>query len=99
MSLLGVNNINNLTECTKVLPMPTAAFTAPDQDALLQWLQGKDTPQKDAGAALEDGKSLSLVQGVLGVVGDLGDAVGGVVGGVVGGIGGAIGGIIGGLLP
>ncbi|KAG9207003.1 hypothetical protein G6514_000294 [Epicoccum nigrum] len=26
LSLLGVNNINNLTECTKVLPMPTKSF-------------------------------------------------------------------------
>ena len=26
LSLLGVNNINGLTECTKVLPMPTRSF-------------------------------------------------------------------------
>lgn len=26
LSLLGVNNINNLTECTKVLPMPNKSF-------------------------------------------------------------------------
>ncbi len=26
LSLLGVNNINNLTECTKVLPMPVTSF-------------------------------------------------------------------------
>ncbi|OAA64741.1 ligninase H2 [Niveomyces insectorum RCEF 264] len=95
LSLLGVNNINDMTECTKVLPMPVTTFTAPDQAAEQQWLQGKDTPDNDAGAALEDGKSLSLIQGVLGVVGDLGNGIGSVVGGIVGGIGG----IIGGLLP
>ncbi|KJR83649.1 ligninase H2 [Sporothrix schenckii 1099-18] len=102
MSMLGVNNINDLTECTKVLPMPTTSFKPPDQEALQQWLQGKDTPKKDAGAALEDGKALTLVQGVLGVVGDVGDAVGGIVGGIggiIGGIGDGIGGLIGGLLP
>lgn len=82
--------------------MPTTAFTSPDQAALDQWLQGHDTPKKDAGAALEDGKALTLVQGVLGVVGDVGSVVGGIVGGVggiIGGVGGGLGGIIGGLLP
>ncbi|CCF34464.1 peroxidase [Colletotrichum higginsianum] len=34
MSLLGVNNINDLTECTKVLPPFRPAFEQPDQDLL-----------------------------------------------------------------
>lgn len=38
MSLLGVYNINNLTECSKVLPLPTTSYTAPDQSLLNAWL-------------------------------------------------------------
>ncbi|KAH8892465.1 heme peroxidase, partial [Thozetella sp. PMI_491] len=38
LSLLGVYNINDLTECTKVLPMPVTSFSPPDQDAVNQWL-------------------------------------------------------------
>ncbi|GJC78233.1 versatile peroxidase VPL2 [Colletotrichum liriopes] len=34
MSLLGVNNINDLAECTKVLPPFRPAFEQPDQDLL-----------------------------------------------------------------
>ncbi|KAK2017979.1 peroxidase [Colletotrichum eremochloae] len=34
MSLLGVNNINDLTECTKVLPPFRPDFAQPDQDIL-----------------------------------------------------------------
>lgn len=40
MSLLGVNNINNLTECTKVLPLPVTSFTSQDQDAIDSFLDG-----------------------------------------------------------
>ncbi|KAK2000453.1 peroxidase [Colletotrichum falcatum] len=36
MSLLGVNNINDLTECTKVLPPFRPDFQQPDQDILEQ---------------------------------------------------------------
>jgi hypothetical protein len=40
LSLLGVFNINQLTECTKVLPAKTPAFQFPDQQQIDQWLKG-----------------------------------------------------------
>lgn len=40
LSLLGVNNINQLQECTKVLPRETKFFVSPDQKFLDQWLAG-----------------------------------------------------------
>lgn len=41
MSMLGVNNINSLTECTKVLPAEVTSFTSPDKAVLDLWLQGQ----------------------------------------------------------
>lgn len=41
LSLLGVNNINDLKECTKVLPPHRASYTAEDQPILDLWLQGQ----------------------------------------------------------
>ncbi|KAH8901295.1 peroxidase [Thozetella sp. PMI_491] len=38
LSLLGVFNINDLTDCTKVLPARTSGFNAPDQTAMDKWL-------------------------------------------------------------
>jgi hypothetical protein len=40
LSLLGVFNINQLTECTKVLPAKTPGFQFPDQQQIDQWLKG-----------------------------------------------------------
>ncbi|OLN97887.1 Ligninase LG5-like protein 1 [Colletotrichum chlorophyti] len=43
LSLLGVFNINDLTECTKALPGRSGStFNAPDQVALDKWLGTKD---------------------------------------------------------
>lgn len=39
LSLLGVTNINNLTDCTKVLPQPVKSFTASDQCQVQQWVK------------------------------------------------------------
>ncbi|KAI1422234.1 class II peroxidase [Xylaria sp. FL1777] len=39
LSLLGVNNINQLTECTKALPAKTVEFKNPDQESMNEWLQ------------------------------------------------------------
>ncbi|KAF2805916.1 heme peroxidase [Mytilinidion resinicola] len=41
LSLLGVNNINILKECTKVLPPRVNSFVAQDQTVLDLWLQGQ----------------------------------------------------------
>lgn len=37
--MLGVNNINNLTECSKILPNRVTSFTPADQSLLNTWLQ------------------------------------------------------------
>ncbi|KAF2262238.1 heme peroxidase [Lojkania enalia] len=41
MSMLGVNNINSLKECTKVLPAARNSFVSEDQVVLDMWLQGQ----------------------------------------------------------
>lgn len=41
LSLLGVGNINELRECTKVLPPHRASYVAEDQMVLDMWLQGQ----------------------------------------------------------
>ncbi|RAR03906.1 class II peroxidase [Stemphylium lycopersici] len=41
LSLLGVNNINDLKECTKVLPAERKTFVSEDQVLLDRWLQGE----------------------------------------------------------
>lgn len=41
LSLRGVNNINELKECTKVLPPHRASYVAEDQPILDLWLQGQ----------------------------------------------------------
>ncbi|KAH8706116.1 heme peroxidase [Phaeosphaeriaceae sp. PMI808] len=41
LSLLGVNNINDLKECTKVLPPSRSTFVSQDQVILDLWLQGQ----------------------------------------------------------
>ncbi|KAF2198319.1 heme peroxidase [Delitschia confertaspora ATCC 74209] len=41
MSMLGVNNINSLTECTKVLPAERPTFVSQDKPILDLWLQGQ----------------------------------------------------------
>ena len=38
LSLLGVDNINKLTECTKVLPAATRSYKNPDQKKIDKWL-------------------------------------------------------------
>lgn len=49
LSLLGVNNINDLVDCTKALPQATSnTFRNPDQDQINQYING-DT---DSSAAL-----------------------------------------------
>ncbi|KAK2063731.1 peroxidase [Colletotrichum caudatum] len=67
LSLLGVNNINNLTECTKALPARTAsAFKAPDQAALDKWLATKDRVAKVADELRNGGNITSLIGSVMG---------------------------------
>jgi hypothetical protein len=39
LSLLGVNNINTLTECTRALPARTLEYKNPDQEDMDEWLK------------------------------------------------------------
>ncbi|KAK5627132.1 hypothetical protein RRF57_002847 [Xylaria bambusicola] len=39
LSLLGVNNINQLTECTVALPARTEHYKNPDQESMDEWLK------------------------------------------------------------
>ncbi|KAF2396891.1 heme peroxidase [Trichodelitschia bisporula] len=41
LSLLGVNNINNLTECTKALPGRLPSFSPPDKAIVDMWANGQ----------------------------------------------------------
>lgn len=41
LSLLGVNNINSLTECTKVLPPANKTYVIPDKKYIDKWLAGQ----------------------------------------------------------
>ncbi|KAH7346851.1 peroxidase [Rhexocercosporidium sp. MPI-PUGE-AT-0058] len=56
LSLLGVNNINDLAECTRVLPAAKKAFNIPDSTLVHQWLDGK---YSNLGQAIEDGQTLT----------------------------------------
>jgi hypothetical protein len=65
LSLLGVFNINNLTECTKVLPQITApSFNPPDEPVLNTWTNITEQIQPFAKAVM-DGADLSGLAGLL----------------------------------
>lgn len=65
LSLLGVFNINNLTECTKVLPQPSAPyFNPPDQPVLNMWMNITRHVEPFAKAVM-DGDILSGLVGML----------------------------------
>lgn len=65
LSLLGVFNINNLTECTKVLPQPsTPFFNPPDQPVLNMWMNITKHVEPFAKAVM-DGDILSGLVGML----------------------------------
>ncbi|TQN66069.1 Ligninase LG5 [Colletotrichum shisoi] len=67
LSLLGVNNINDLTECTKALPARSGStFNAPDQAALDKWLATKDRVAKVADELRNGGNISNLITSVLG---------------------------------
>ncbi|GKT93730.1 ligninase H2 precursor [Colletotrichum tofieldiae] len=67
LSLLGVYNINDLTECTKALPVRTGStFNAPDQAALDKWLATKDRVAKIADELRNGGNISSLISSVVG---------------------------------
>jgi manganese peroxidase len=54
LSLLGVNNINSLTECTKVLPPAKKTWSAPDKPGFVKWLNMAKNSDK-IGTVVADG--------------------------------------------
>ncbi|KAM0428284.1 hypothetical protein ACHAPT_007185 [Fusarium lateritium] len=61
LSLLGVNNINQLTECTKVLPQPIGGYQHRDQSRFSKWLQSDDNSwdSKKISQEVENGYTIS----------------------------------------
>ncbi|KAF5017604.1 hypothetical protein F66182_10449 [Fusarium sp. NRRL 66182] len=61
LSLLGVDNVNDLTECTKVLPQPVESYRSRDQGRLNKWLQSDDGSWASKGISkeIEDGYEIS----------------------------------------
>ncbi|TLS30385.1 hypothetical protein PpBr36_03798 [Pyricularia pennisetigena] len=70
LSLLGVYNINDLTECTKSLPARTKTFSAPDEDLVSRWLSGGNVAG-DTARKIMNGESLNGGKGILGLVSGL----------------------------
>ncbi|KAF7554706.1 hypothetical protein G7Z17_g2741 [Cylindrodendrum hubeiense] len=62
LSLLGVNNINKLTECTKVLPQPVSNWDEPEAGKMNKWLDSDDYSQKskDVSWDVETGSYISV---------------------------------------
>ncbi|POS81182.1 peroxidase [Diaporthe helianthi] len=63
LSLLGVNNINSLTDCTKVLPQPVRTFTPNDRCEVKTWMSSTKNVPAIANALLE-GKLITSVPGL-----------------------------------
>ncbi|KAJ3463969.1 hypothetical protein MRS44_008755 [Fusarium solani] len=61
LSLLGVNNINDLTECTKVLPQPIGGYKHRDGSRFSKWLQSDDNSwdSKKISQEVENGYTIS----------------------------------------
>ncbi|KAF5000709.1 hypothetical protein FGRMN_1550 [Fusarium graminum] len=61
LSLLGVNNINSLTECTKVLPQPVESYRHKDKGRFNKWLQSDDNSyaSKTVSKDIDDGYEIS----------------------------------------
>ncbi|KAK3045304.1 hypothetical protein LTS18_014073 [Coniosporium uncinatum] len=64
LSLLGVDNINQLTECTKVLPPAIKTFNSPDSAIIKAWLKGR---YDVLGKYLENGDLLTGIFALLGL--------------------------------
>ena len=84
LSLLGVNNINNLTECSKVLPQATGSFKNPDQGNFDKWLNSKglSAAVTKISNAIHDGKSLAgwVINLVNGIIQGVNDLLGSIIG-------------------
>lgn len=63
LSLLGVNNINSLTDCSKILPAATKTWSNPDQSNMNIWLNSDDNSAqaKTISDNLNNGASISSI--------------------------------------
>lgn len=76
-------NINNLTDCTKVLPQPVRTFVPADQCRVNQWMTStKNVPE--ISTALLDGKLITTIPNLISLLTGI---VGGVVGSLLGFLG------------
>jgi manganese peroxidase len=64
LSLLGVDNINHLTDCTKALPAVRKHFDAPDQSVMDKWLSSTKHVQQVADA-LRNGDTITSLMDVV----------------------------------
>lgn len=57
-----MGNINELTECSKVLPMPTTGYRHKDQGKFDKWLESNDwsSRSKKVSAEVENGDEISV---------------------------------------
>ncbi|KAG6355773.1 hypothetical protein INS49_003739 [Diaporthe citri] len=70
LSLLGVNNINSLTDCTKVLPQPVRTFVQNDRCEVKTWMSSTKNVPAIANALL-DGKLITSVPGLSSLLSNL----------------------------
>ncbi|KAH8890383.1 heme peroxidase [Thozetella sp. PMI_491] len=75
LSMLGVYNINSLTDCSKVLPSRTSYYYAPDQAYLTKWMgtSGRSSGSDTISQALRSGSSIanlasSIISSILGKI-------------------------------
>lgn len=62
-----MNNINNLTDCTKVLPQPVTTFVPNDKCELKQWMKSNKNVAV-IGQALLDGKLITSIPGLVSIL-------------------------------
>ncbi|CAH0046472.1 unnamed protein product [Clonostachys solani] len=58
LSILGVPHINNLIECTGVLPLRTENYSSPDQKEVDEWINSDRAPMREEAILLMNGGSL-----------------------------------------
>ncbi|RYP72318.1 hypothetical protein DL771_004292 [Monosporascus sp. 5C6A] len=57
LSILGVPHINNLIECTGVLPLRISNYTAPDETEVDEWLNSDRAPMREEAVLMMNGES------------------------------------------
>ncbi|CAH0003329.1 unnamed protein product [Clonostachys byssicola] len=60
--ILSVPHINNLIECTGVLPSRTEKYTSPDQKEVNKWIECDRAPMREEAILLMNGGSLKQMK-------------------------------------